>query len=208
MNNNLVTDSKRVSWLLRHGAPERGIAMDSAGWVRVGDVLRELRMTEGRLNEVVAQNDKARFERVGDKIRATQGHSALGGEGVSLDALEASWLHFTSDAPMFHGTSVEAALQIAKDGILSQKRSHVHLAPSAQSKVGKRWNVDVLLVVAPAKVREHGLLLFQSPNGVILTRHIPPNCVIDVRPLTAKAKGILGNLRAAFSLEKTVVPDG
>lgn len=207
MDRNIVNDSKRVSWLLRHGAPERGIAMDPAGWVAVGDVLRELRLSEQRLDAVVAQNDKARFERSGDRIRATQGHSALGGEGVSLEALEASWLHHAGDEPIFHGTSVEAAFSIAKDGILSQKRSHVHLAPSATSKVGKRWNVDVLLEVSPARVRAHGLPLFQSPNGVVLARRIPPGCVVGVAPLTRKAQGALQNLRAAFALEEAKAGD-
>lgn len=201
MDRHLVSDSKRVSWLLRHGAPERGIAMDAAGWVAVRDVLRELRMSEERLGAIVAQNDKARFERVGDRIRATQGHSALGAEGVSLEALEASWGEHAGDAPIFHGTSVEAALSIAKEGIASQKRSHVHLAPSATSKVGKRWNVDVLLEIAPARVRAHGVRLFVSPNGVILARGIPADCVIGVRALTRKAQSMRDGLCAAFGID-------
>lgn len=200
MDRHLVNDSKRVSWLLRHGAPERGIAMDPAGWVAVRDVLRELRMSEERLDAVVGQNDKARFERDGARIRATQGHSALGPAGVSLEALEASWTAYAGDAPIFHGTSVEAAFAIAREGVSAQRRSHVHLAPSAASKVGKRWNVELLLVVSPPRVRAHGLPLFQSPNGVILARRIPPDCVIAVRPLAPRAQKLLPDLRAAFGI--------
>jgi putative RNA 2'-phosphotransferase len=200
MDRNLVSTSKRVSWLLRHGAPERRIAMDPAGWVAVADVLRELRISEGQLDAVVAQNDKARFERQGDRIRATQGHSALGSAGVSLDALEASWAVHEGAAPVFHGTDVDAALSIAKEGISPQKRSHVHLAPSMASKVGKRWNVDLLLAVDPARLRGHGLRLFQSPNGVLLARRVPADCVIAVHPITRRAQERLAQVRAAFGI--------
>lgn len=200
MSRDLVSQSKRVSWLLRHGAVESNIKIDPAGWVAVADVLRVLRMSPRELDAVVAQNDKARFELSGDRIRATQGHSALGGGGVSLDALEASWELYDSDSPIFHGTSVDAALSIAREGIASQQRSHVHLAPSAQSKVGKRWNVDVLLVVSPSKVRASGQKLYRSPNGVILTRSVPVSAVVGVQALTRHGQARLADLRAAFGV--------
>jgi putative RNA 2'-phosphotransferase len=193
----LVGHSKRVSWLLRHGAPEQGIPMDSAGWVAVADVLRALRMSEAQLDAVVGQNDKLRFERQGPRIRAVQGHSAA---SISIDALEASWKAFTGAGPIFHGTNVEAALSIAKEGITAQARSHVHLAPSRQSKVGKRWNVEILLVVAPERVRAHGLGIFESPNGVILARRIPADCVTGVDALSRRAQAALQGLRAAFGV--------
>lgn len=193
----IVGHSKRVSWLLRHGAPEQGIPMDSAGWVAVADVLRALRMSEAQLDAVVGQNDKRRFERQGARIRAVQGHSAA---SVSPEALEASWRPFEGEGPVFHGTSVEAAFSIAKEGITSQARSHVHLAPSRQSKVGKRWNVDLLLVVQPARVRAHGIGLFESPNGVVLARRVPADCVTGVDALTRRAQAQLAGVRAAFRL--------
>lgn len=196
-NRNIVGQSKRVSWLLRHGAPERGIPMDPAGWVAVADVLRALRMTEAQLDAVVGQNDKQRFERDGARIRACQGHSAA---GLSIEALEASWKAHEGDAPVFHGTSVEAAFSIAKEGISAQARSHVHLAPSRQSKVGKRWNVDLLLVVQPARVRAHGLALFDSPNGVVLARRVPADCVTGIDALTRRAQAQITGLRAAFGI--------
>ncbi len=201
MDKNLVKDSKRVSWLLRHGAPERSIPIDPAGWVAVADVLRELRLSEQRLAEVVAQNDKARFERSGDRIRACQGHS---GAAVTPDALEASWAQHVGDGPIFHGTSVEAAFSIAREGIRPQARSHVHLAPSTQSKVGKRWACELLLEVDAARVRARGHTLWTSANGVVLARFIPADCVTGVRGLVAKAEPRLPGVRAAFGL----APDG
>lgn len=197
MDRNIVSQSKRVSWLLRHGASEQGIPMDPAGWVAVADVLRTLHMSEAQLAAVVGQNDKQRFERSGDRIRATQGHSDA---GLSLDALEASWKPFEGDGPVFHGTNVQAAFLIAQEGITAQARSHVHLAPSRASKVGKRWNVELLLVVSPERVRAHGLGLFESGNGVILARRIPVDCVSGIEPLGRSAQAQIQGLRAAFRL--------
>lgn len=193
----LVRCSKRVSWLLRHGAAEQGLAMDAAGWVAIADVLRALSMSRGQLDAVVAQNDKKRFEISGSMIRACQGHSIA---NVTADGLEASWKPYESAGPVFHGTSIEAAFSISKEGITSQARSHVHLAPSRQSKVGKRWNVDLLLVIDPARVRAHGITLFESPNGVVLAREIPKDCVVGVEPLTRRAQVQLEGLRAAFRI--------
>ena len=197
MDRDLVKDSKRVSWLLRHGAPEQKIPIDPAGWVAVGDVLRTLRMSEARLDEVVGQNDKKRFEKVGGRIRACQGHSRA---AVSLDALEASWTEHAGDAPVFHGTSVDAALAIADEGIKPQARSHVHLAPSERSKVGKRWSCDVLLEIDPTRLRSRGHKLWQSGNGVVLTRYVPADCVVGIHPLVARAKSDVPRLRVAFQL--------
>ena len=76
----------------------------------------------------------------------------------------------------------------------------MHLAPSRQSKVGKRWNGEVLLVVDPARVRAHGIGLFESPNGVLLARRIPADCVTGVDALTRRAQAELAGLRAAFGV--------
>lgn len=198
MNDPIVQRSKRISWLLRHGAAEAGVTMDAAGWVRVGDVLRALRISEPALDEVVAQNDKRRFEREGDRIRACQGHST---PAVSQEAVEASWTEHVGDEPIFHGTNVEAALSIAREGIRSQARSHVHLAPSRTSKVGKRWNVAVLLVIDPARLRAKGIRIFESGNGVLLAREVPRDAIVGVEPLTRAAQARAAELSAAFPAE-------
>src|SRR5258706_432319 len=45
--------SKKLSWLLRHGAGETGIDMDAAGWVAITDVLRTLHMGRAALEDAV-----------------------------------------------------------------------------------------------------------------------------------------------------------
>lgn len=174
--------SKQLSWLLRHGAKEVKIDIDDAGWVAIKDVLSYLSITIQDLADVVDTDNKSRFEIKGDKIRAAQGHSMLDAE-----ALEKTWEEYASDEPVWHGTNLNVVDQIMKEGILPGARSHVHLAEELDSTVGKRANVAVMLKVDPIKVRQHGIKLFKSSNGVILARTIPTDCIVEVVPISRKA---------------------
>lgn len=191
--------SHRMSSLLRHRAGEVGLRMDAAGWVELSDLVAHLGAPRDLLDAVVQHNDKTRFEVAGTRIRASQGHS-LEGMPVTQEALEASWAIFEGEGALWHGTQPEAVASIARQGLLRGDRSHVHLAESRDSSVGKRANVGVLLEIAPARLRAAGQTLFQSPNGVILCRHVPPACIVDVHPLTRRARQNAAALRAAFGL--------
>ncbi|HTN86723.1 MAG TPA: RNA 2'-phosphotransferase [Sorangium sp.] len=188
MGRDRMTDtSKKLSWLLRHGAPSLGIAMDDAGWVAVDDVLRALGLPRSRLDEVVENNNKNRLELRGDRVRASQGHSREG-MPVTLAGLEASWEEVHGDAPIWHGTSVDAVRGIAREGIRPAARTHVHCTDALDSAVGKRANVDVMLEISPARLRARGIGVFRSQNGVILAREVPVRCVVGMVPIAARAK--------------------
>ncbi|WP_437667416.1 RNA 2'-phosphotransferase [Sorangium sp. So ce1182] len=188
MGRDRMTDtSKKLSWLLRHGAPSLGIAMDDAGWVAVDDVLRALGLPRSRLDEVVENNTKNRLELRGDRVRASQGHSREG-MPVTLAGLEASWEEVHGDAPIWHGTSVDAVRGIAREGIRPAARTHVHCTDALDSAVGKRANVDVMLEISPARLRARGIGVFRSQNGVILAREVPVGCVVGLVPIVARAK--------------------
>jgi putative RNA 2'-phosphotransferase len=172
--------SRQVSWLLRHGAVEAGLAMDAAGWARVGDVLAALRISREDLVEVVATNDKRRLQLDGDRVRACQGHSWGAGTSrmpVTREALEASWRRVEPDGPLWHGTNLTALDSIASAGLMPGRRTHVHLAATPDAKVGKRANVELLLEVDPARLAGHGLDVFEAPNGVLLVRRVPADCI-------------------------------
>lgn len=190
--------SKRLSWLLRHGAPSVGLEMDAAGWVRVSDVLRALSMRAEDLDAAVALNTKARLERAGERIRACQGHSREN-MPVTLEALEASWSVYLGTEPIFHGTRLSALAGIAREGILAGERTHVHLAAALDSRVGKRSNVDVMLCISPENLRANGFSVFESSNGVLLCRHVPVTCLIGLEALSAAAKRDKNHLQAMFS---------
>lgn len=199
MERNQVSEvSKRLSWLLRHGAGEEGLSMDAAGWVPVSEVLHKLRLQRPVLEQVVAENNKSRLELVGERLRACQGHSTEG-MPVTCDALEASWEHHVGDGSLWHGTTVEAVTGIVREGIRSVGRTHVHLAEGTESKVGKRAQVAVLLEVSAVKLRAAGLGIFQSSNGVVLVRHVPPSCLVGLVTATRAGRAREAELRALLA---------
>ncbi|KAK0772820.1 tRNA 2'-phosphotransferase [Friedmanniomyces endolithicus] len=64
-----VQVSKKISWLLRHGAEKEGLQLDSHGFLNVQVVLsnrniRSLKVTFDELREIVEGNDKQRFTMV------------------------------------------------------------------------------------------------------------------------------------------------
>ena len=196
--------SIRLSWLLRHGAIESGLQMDSAGFAAVVDVLRLARLDVGTLATLVADNNKQRFEvrgglsEGGARIRAVQGHS-LEGTPVTLEGLESSWLVVDDDRPLFHGTSARAAGAILdSNGVhaaVAQVVDVVHLAAAVDATVGKRAAVDVLLKIDPQLLRAAGQRVFRAPNGVLLTRTVPRSAVIDVVAATRAGNEALARLR-------------
>jgi putative RNA 2'-phosphotransferase len=198
--------STKVSWLLRHGANERGLAMGDDGFAAIVDVLQQLRMSRLELDEVVAENNKARFEVRGGQIRAVQGHS-LEGTPVTLEGLERSWALVVDDDRLFHGTSVAAAFAIlGSEGVHAAARTHVHLAGATDAVVGKRHQVDVLLVVDPHRLRTAGERIFRAPNGVLLTRAVPRAAVVDVVSQSRRGAEARGELLAALNGSDTPRP--
>ncbi|HMK95930.1 MAG TPA: RNA 2'-phosphotransferase [Acidimicrobiales bacterium] len=181
MTSGTVALSKRLSWLLRHGAGEAGLPMDQAGWSQVNDVLAVLGITKAQLDLAVANNDKGRLVVEGGRVRACQGHS-LANMPVTREALEASWQVVPPETPLWHGTKVAAVEGIARDGIVPGLRSHVHLAEAPDSRVGKRSLVDFLVEVSPALLAQAGVAVFRSQNGVLLVRHVPRAAIAGLRP--------------------------
>lgn len=200
MNKPTATDiaaSKKLSWLLRHGAREAGVTLDLEGWASLDEVLRVLSLSEETVLRVVASNEKKRFEldALTRRMRASQGHS----EGlVESESIESTWTRFEGESPLFHGTQRAHVAQIAREGLIAMSRTHVHLAASKDALVGKRANVDVLLAIDPVKVRAEGEALFVSPNGVILARRIPPSAIVGLEAMTRASRAEEAALRAVF----------
>lgn len=178
--------SKKLSWLLRHGAAEASLPMDAAGWASADDVMRILHLDRGTLEAIVAQNNKRRLELVDDRIRCCQGHSTTT-MPVTLEALEASWMAHQGDGVIWHGTNLSALHAIGRTGLAPQRRTHVHMAESLDSTVGKRSAVAVMLAVCPLRQKSAGLPVFAAANGVLLARRVPRPCIVGVRPMTRRA---------------------
>jgi putative RNA 2'-phosphotransferase len=195
-----MSTSKKLSWLLRHGAGEAELPMDDAGWAEVADVRRILGLSQHAIEETVRENNKNRLELLGTRIRACQGHS-VSGMPVTLTALEHSWRRWEGEGPVWHGTRIAALAGIAREGILAVERTHVHLAAAIDSTVGKRAAVDVMIEVSPARLAAHGVGLFVSPNGVVLARQVPAACITGLTPMIERARLRQAELRALLGLD-------
>lgn len=194
---NIVEKSKTLSWLLRHGAREANVSMDAAGWVPVGQVLKYLQLSREALEEVVRENNKNRLELVGERVRACQGHSTEN-MPVTLEALEASWRLYEKGGSLYHGTTVDATVPISREGLVPQKRTHVHLAPSLESKVGKRSATPVVLEISCERLRDAGEKVYEAQNGVILVRRVPASCFVGLVCTTKASQKVEWEVKARF----------
>lgn len=107
---------------------------------------------------------------------------------VTVEGLESSWELVSPADHLWHGTRVTAIAGIAAHGIVPGGRTHVHLAPAHDSRVGKRSAVDFLLGVSPARLAEDNLAIFRSPNGVLLVRRVPLSAIIDLESISTAGR--------------------
>lgn len=142
--------SKKLSYLLRHGALKENLPLDTEGYALASDLLsnrqlRSLKVSFPELRQIVEDNDKKRYTLVtlspsddttstspssNDpsqfKIRANQGHSlALSPEALRLEPITLS----NAPATVVHGTTHKAwPLILASGGLKPMGRNHVHFA--------------------------------------------------------------------------------
>ena len=87
-----VQVSKKLSWLLRHGAEQEGLKLDSGGFVNVAEVLsnrnlRSLKVSFDEVRQIVLENDKQRFTLVpisestdSEEVGAGEGSTVVNGQ--------------------------------------------------------------------------------------------------------------------------------
>lgn len=196
MTSGTARHSRRLSWLLRHGAGEAGLEMDIGGWAVLDDVVRVANLTRAEVLRAVDENDKGRLQVDGERIRACQGHS-LDNMPVTRSGLEATWERIEPSGSLWHGTSLAALAGIGREGIKAGSRTHVHLAESPKSRVGKRAQVDVLLQISPGRVWASGYEIFRAPNGVVLVEHVARDCIVDALPQSAASDVVVRACEAA-----------
>lgn len=160
-----VQVSKKLSWLLRHGAEKEGLQLGPGGYVPLDQVIsnRNLAGLKTSLEEIkslVADNDKQRYTliHVSSKpedegagaaallnedqavanylIRANQGHSLK----VEDDGLITPLTIDAADLPdmVVHGTRTQAwPLIVASGGLKPMGRNHVHFATGLPREIEK-----------------------------------------------------------------------
>lgn len=172
--------SKKLSWLLRHGANQEGIKLDEEGFVDVDNILTLPAFRHHnfeQIKDVVDSNDKQRFliKSYNDKgskrfkIRANQGHSIEINDDLVLKEIKDDGIYSTA----LHGTYQKNWESIREKGLSRMKRRHIHFAsglPNDSSvKSGIRKNVDLLIYIDLSKALKNGLKFYNSTNNVILT---------------------------------------
>ncbi|KAJ7307362.1 hypothetical protein JRQ81_009375 [Phrynocephalus forsythii] len=170
--------SKALSYALRHGADQLGLAMGPDGFVDVAEVLRLPQFRPWSLDDVqrvVETNDKQRFSLRPHpsgghpQIRANQGHS------LQVSELELTPLTQPSDFPevVAHGTYLRHWPAIRQQGLSRMGRAHIHLAAGLPGDgtilSGMRSSCEVAVIIDVAKTLADGIAFFRSANGVILT---------------------------------------
>jgi putative RNA 2'-phosphotransferase len=173
MEQSLKHISKLMSLVLRHKPETIGLQLDENGWVPVPELIQKINnhgaaLDINTLNKIVETNDKKRFAFNDDKtkIRASQGHSI---------AVELNLNPVQPPGILYHGTAAHFAESILKDGIIKQKRQHVHLSQLKETAkaVGSRHGKPVILSIDAKAMAADGFDFYLSENGVWLTNEVP-----------------------------------
>jgi putative RNA 2'-phosphotransferase len=182
MDKHLKPISKNLSYILRHRPDSVGLELADGGWVVVDDLLAALArsgsaLSRDVLDQVVADNDKQRFEFSPDRtqIRARQGHSA----DVDLGYAPAK-----PPETLYHGTAAHSLESILASGLNRGRRHDVHLSTNKETMiaVATRHGKPVVLAIDAARMASDGYEFFVTGNNVWLTDHVPPQ-YISVAPL-------------------------
>ncbi|PHR91897.1 MAG: RNA 2'-phosphotransferase [Blastopirellula sp.] len=172
--------SKRLSYVLRHRPDSVNLDLEEGGWVFVDQLIDALNqsgqsITLSKLELVVAENDKQRFEFSDDhsKIRARQGHS------TDVD------LGYQPAAPpevLFHGTATRFLESILQQGLIKGNRHHVHMSMNKQTMldVGQRHGKAILLSIDAKQMLTDGHEFYVTGNQVWLTDHVPPDYLCEI----------------------------
>ncbi|OON13643.1 RNA 2'-phosphotransferase, Tpt1/KptA family [Opisthorchis viverrini] len=201
--------SKKLAWVLRHGAVKVGLNYMPGGFLYLDELLGLAKfrgVTEAEIRHVVDNNDKRRFEMCMDpesgrmKIRAFQGHS------VQISHPAHTLITIPSDFPtVLHGTYFRNWEKIRTEGLKRMGRTHIHMAagePGDRGVIsGVRANVEVLIYIDLARAMADGYRFYITPNRVILTEGNTDGCLppkyfkaaYQLRPRTLKTSSLISH---------------
>lgn len=160
--------SKKLSYILRHGAVKKGLSIRSDGFINLQEVLREIPgCTIDDVKRIVATNDKQRFALDSFNnvlmIRANQGHTI-----ARVDSLDVKLLTGIS-FDIIHGTHFHFYERIKSEGLSRMKRNHVHFAKGLNFVCGLRKSAEIFIYIDFSKAKNDGLEFYESENGVVLS---------------------------------------
>jgi putative RNA 2'-phosphotransferase len=161
-----------LALVLRHRPEVAGVTLDPAGWVDVEELVAGLRrsgrgVTAADVRAAVDADSKGRYELVGGRIRAAQGHSV---------DVELGLPPLAPPSVLYHGTVGRFLPSILATGLRPGSRQFVHLSPDVATArvVGRRRGAPVVVVVDAAAAHAEGHEFRRASNGVWLTDAVPP----------------------------------
>ncbi|XP_008551850.1 tRNA 2'-phosphotransferase 1 [Microplitis demolitor] len=163
-----VKISKKLSYLLRHGAKNESLPITADGFCVLSDVLSKLKGVEIKDIERIVKNDhKQRYTLIKDgflKIKANQGHSIADVNNLSLKPIT-----INPDFDIIHGTYFKYWNKIKEQGLSRVNRNHIHFAKGLNFSCGLRNSAEIFIFIDYKKATDNGLQFFESENGVILS---------------------------------------
>lgn len=173
-----VKQSKRLSYLLRHGAQKEGLAITAEGFVLITDLIKKSPdLSVEIINEIAERDEKNRFFIKDGLIRANQGHSMQ-------VQVEMKLITDPSEIPtIIHGTFKSNWESIKSSGLKRMTRQHIHFAVGMVGEngviSGMRKSCNLFIWVDARKCMDDGIQFYRSANNVILSPGI--DGVIDFK---------------------------
>ncbi len=183
-----ISQSKYLSWVLRHGLNDVGLKPDDEGYIKLSDFLNianpNYKFDTDIILHIVESCPKQRFgiKKIDENIfiRANQGHSKKVGDVICSDKL---LVKITEPIPgVFHGSYKKHLESIKKNGLNRMERQHIHIAKNNDAPSGKRSSCNLIVYVNMSSAMDDGIEFYESANGVILTEGI--NGILPPKYLT------------------------
>jgi putative RNA 2'-phosphotransferase len=172
--------SKLMARLLRHRAGEHGLTLDAEGFVSLEDLIAAINRERGwdwvraaQIEEVIARQEKRRYEIVDGDIRAIYGHSL---------ATAISYPQVVPPDVLLHGTARRFVEAIRREGLRPMRRQYVHLTddPALALLTGRRRDPQpAILRIDAARAHAAGVTFFRADTGVYLARWLPPDFILS-----------------------------
>ncbi|MGZ8423333.1 MAG: RNA 2'-phosphotransferase [Candidatus Binatia bacterium] len=163
--------SRFLTFLLRHKPKDYPLAIDSEGfalWQDVVDLVQErfFDVSDGQMRGLIAGAEKKRFEILGDKVRATYGHSFPVDLGGSLAE---------PPAELYFAAAHDLAESMLHRGLEPRDRQYVHLSVTAEEaeSVARRHDPAPSVLVIDAQAAYSEGVRFYESGPLFLAEHVP-----------------------------------
>ena len=173
INGSAVHLSKLLAYVLRHNPHQYNLSLDEEGWIGIDNLLysvgkygNTIEIKKENLYELIANQQKNRFEVKDDRIRALYGHS------ITIKKRN------TTIPPdiLYHGTCPKNLPSIMKQGLKSMGRQYVHLSTDIDTAtvVGKRRSKKPAILRINSKTAyDDGVLFYKGSDTIWLSENVP-----------------------------------